>query len=215
MEPAMEPVMKPAEGPAEEVATAAGAASDLGTDLAADPAGDAPEPSSPSEPAHQEPGEPADHPETEEERVARERVEFDKLVAAFHGESAPDPQPNRPDSSAPRKIVRYPVLDPRPEWPSEILEPSDETTSDPLDHVEHYEQPDPPLPQVAAATLASWVMLLGGVGFLVLHTLLQWQTPEYLGWLAVIGVFGGIISLVMRMKPDRDEYDDPDNGAVV
>ena len=107
------------------------------------------------------------------------------------------------------------MLDPRPEWHAEIVEPTDETTADPLDYVEHYEQPDPPLPQVGAATLASWTMLLGGVGFLVLHTLLKWQTPDYLGWLAVIGVFGGIITLVARMKPDRDEYDDPDNGAVV
>jgi hypothetical protein len=201
--------MESAEGAAEEVATAAGAAADTTPDTAPD----APEPS------EHEPADPAGHPETEEERVARERVEFDKLVAAFHGESAPDPQPDRPQSQdpgpGPRKIVRYPVLDPRPEWPSEILEPTDETTADPLDHVEHYEQPDPPLPQVAAATLASWTMLLGGVCFLVLHTLLKWQTPEYLGWLAVIGVFGGIITLVMRMKPDRDEYDDPDNGAVV
>ena len=157
----------------------------------------------------------SEEPETEEERLARERVEFDKLVAAFHGESAPDPQPNRPQSPGPRKIVRYPVLEPRPEWNAEIVEPTDETTTDPLDYVEHYEQPDPPLPQVGAATLASWTMLVGGVGFLVLHTLLQWQTPDYFGWLAVIGVFGGIISLVARMKPDRDEYDDPDNGAVV
>jgi hypothetical protein len=142
-------------------------------------------------------------------------VEFDKLVAAFHGDSAPDPQPKLPGTAAPRKIVRYPVLEPRPEWRAEILEPTDETTIDPLDHVEHYEQPDPPLPQVGAATLASWVLIIGGVGFLVLHTLLQWQTDDYLSWLAVIGVFGGIVSLVARMKPDRDEYDDPDNGAVV
>ena len=157
----------------------------------------------------------SDEPETEDERVARERVEFDKLVAAFHGESAPDPQPQGPQTPAPRKIVRYPVLDPQPQWHPEIVEPTDETTVDPLDHVEHYEPPDPPLPQVAAATLASWTLLLGGVGFLVLHTLLKWQTPDYFGWLAIIGVFGGIISLVARMKPDRDEYDDPDNGAVV
>ena len=185
------------------------------------------------EPADEEQADHADRPEaetetesatgtgteTEEERVARERVEFDKLVEAFHGESAPDPQPNLPESHpeppAPRKIVRYPVLDPRPAWNAEIVEPTDETTADPLDHVEHYEPPDPPLPQVAAATLASWTMLLGGVGFLVLHTLLKWQTPDYFGWLAIIGVFGGIITLVARMKPDRDEYDDPDNGAVV
>jgi hypothetical protein len=157
--------------------------------------------------------------ETEEERIARERVEFEKLVAAFHGESAPDPQGGRPQpgpgAGGPRKIIRYPVLDPRPEWDGSIAEPTDETTSDPLDYIEHYEPPDPELPQVSAGTLASWTMLVGGVAFLVLHTLLGWQTPEYMGWLAVIGVFGGIITLVMRMKPDRDEYDDPDNGAVV
>ncbi|GAA1974334.1 hypothetical protein [Catenulispora subtropica] len=161
--------------------------------------------------------------ETEDERIARERVEFEKLVAAFHGESAPDPQGGRPEAgsgavpgpSRPHKIIRYPVLDPRPEWEGSIVEPTDETTADPLDYVEHYEPPDPELPQASAATLASWTMLIGGVVFLVLHTLLGWQTPEYLGWLAIIGVFGGIITLVMRMKPDRDEYDDPDNGAVV
>ena len=162
----------------------------------------------------------ADGAETEEERIARERVEFDKLVAAFHGESAPDPQgrrtePGVPGPAGPHKIIRYPVLDPRPEWDGGIVEPTDEITADPLDYVEHYEPPDPELPQAGAATLASWTMLIGGVAFLVLHTLLGWQTPEYLGWLAVIGVFGGIITLVARMKPDRDEYDDPDNGAVV
>ena len=169
----------------------------------------------PAEASAEDPAEAEPAEETEDERVARERVEFDKLVAAFHCDSAPDPQPKLPGGTGIRKIVRYPVLEPRPEWRAEILEPTDETTIDPLDHVEHYEQPDPPLPQVAAATLASWVLIVGGVGFLVLHTLLQWQTDDYLSWLAVIGVFGGIISLVARMKPDRDEYDDPDNGAVV
>lgn len=226
-----EPVesIESADAPAEEVATAAGGAADppselpdltglIGRDEPADRTGRTESTGStestrggPAEPAAQDRAE----PETEEERVARERVEFDKLVAAFHGESAPDPQPHRPETPGPRKIVRYPVLDPRPDWGQEIHEPTDETTADPLDYVEHYEQPDPPLPQVAAATLASWTMLLGGVAFLVLHTLLKWETPEYMGWLAVIGVFGGIITLVMRMKPDRDEYDDPDNGAVV
>jgi len=222
---------EPGDAPGEEVATAAGAGPAAAAD-GADGAGselndltELPELNSLTELPDlagltgvsglaETPGE----PETEDERVARERVEFDKLVAAFHGESAPDPQPQgpqAPQTPAPRKIVRYPVLDPRPEWHPEIVEPTDETTVDPLDHVEHYEQPDPPLPQVGAATLASWLMLVGGVGFLVLHTLLKWDTPDYFGWLAIIAVFGGIISLVARMKPDRDEYDDPDNGAVV
>ncbi len=85
-----EPVesVEPADGPAEEEASAAAAA--------ADPAAREPEPSG------EEPADRAGEPETEEERVARERVEFDKLVAAFHSESAPDPQPKRPESPAPR-----------------------------------------------------------------------------------------------------------------
>ena len=220
----------PSEVSAEEVATAAADSDGLPPDLieltelnelneASDVPDEDPDPSGRHEPGTEPQTEPKTgprtEPETEDERIAREREEFDKLVAAFHSESAPDPQPRRPETPAPRKIVRYPVLDPRPEWHAEIVEPTDETTVDPLDYVEHYEPPDPPLPQVGAATLASWTMLIGGVSFLVLHTLLKWQTPEYLGWLAVIGVFGGIISLVARMKPDRDEYDDPDNGAVV
>lgn len=222
--------VEPSDGPAEEVVTAAADAAELpsGSPGSSGSSG-SPDPAASADRATERPSEhPAvesrrenhaesrpEGPETEQERVARERVEFEKLVAAFHSESAPDPQPKRPESPAPRKIVRYPVLDPRPEWNAEIVEPADETTADPLDHVEHYEPPDPPLPQVGAATLASWTMLVGGVAFLVLHTLLQWQTPDYFGWLAVIGVFGGIITLVARMKPDRDEYDDPDNGAVV
>jgi hypothetical protein len=202
-------------GPAESAESTAESVEDVATDAAATTPADHTDQSDHAD-AASAPDADEDHgSETEEERVARERVEFDKLVAAFHSESAPDPQPQRPEGLGPRKIVRYPVLDPRPEWHAEIVEPTDETTVDPLDYVEHYEQPDPPLPQVAAATLASWTMLVGGVAFLVLHTLLGWQTPEYFGWLAVIGVFGGIITLVARMKPDRDEYDDPDNGAVV
>jgi len=215
---AVEAVESAATEPAEEVAAAGagvGPGAERGGDLGADLADDLGADQGADRSADRPEEDRSEEPETEEQRVARERVEFDKLVAAFHGESAPDPQPQRPETPGPRKIVRYPVLDPRPEWHAEIVEPTDETTVDPLDYVEHYEQPDPPLPQVAAATLASWTMLLGGVAFLVLHTLLKWQTPEYMGWLAVIGVVGGVITLVARMKPDRDEYDDPDNGAVV
>ena len=141
-------------------------------------------------------------------------MEFDKLVAAFHSESAPDPQPNRPQSPSPRKSSAIRCWN-RGRSRTRRSRAGRRDQVDPLDYVEHYEPPDPALPQVGGATLASWTMLVGGVGFLVLHTLLQWQTPDYFGWLAVIGVFGGIITLVARMKPDRDEYDDPDNGAVV
>jgi hypothetical protein len=143
-----------------------------------------------------------------EAEAARERAVFDELVASFHTETAPDP--------VPRKIVRHPVLNPEPVLEQPIVEPSDETTVDKYFPSEHFEPPEPPpLPQTSGATKASWTLLLGGVLFLVSRTLFQWDTEAWTFWLAVSAVFGGIVSLVMRMQPERDDYDDPDNGAVV
>jgi hypothetical protein len=143
-----------------------------------------------------------------EAEAARERAAFDELVASFHSETAPDP--------VPRKIIRHPVLNPDPVWDQPIIEPTDETTVDKYFASEHFEPPEPPpLPEASGATKASWTLLIGGVLFLVARTLLEWNTPPWTFWLAVGGVFGGIVSLVARMRPDRDDYDDPDHGAVV
>ena len=143
-----------------------------------------------------------------EAEAARERAAFDELVASFHSETAPDP--------VPRKIIRHPVLNTDPVWDLPIIEPTDETTVDKYFPNEHFEPPEPPpLPEASGATKASWTLLVGGVLFLVARTLLEWETPPWMFWLAVGGVFGGIVSLVARMRPDRDDYDDPDHGAVV
>jgi|SRR5882672_11019700 len=143
-----------------------------------------------------------------EEQAARERAAFDELVASFHSESAPDP--------VPRKIIRHPVLNTDAGWDHPIIEPTDETTVDKYFPNEHFEPPEPPpLPEASTATKASWTLLLGGVLFLVLRTLLGWQTEPWMFWLAVGGVFGGTVSLIARMRPDRDDFDDPDHGAVV
>ena len=143
-----------------------------------------------------------------EAQAAHERAVFDELVASFHTETAPDP--------VPRKIIRHPVLDVEPVWPEADGDEPDDPTVDKYFPNEHFEPPEPPpLPDTSGATKASWTLLIGGVLFLVLRTLLQWQTEEWTFWLAVAAVFGGIVSLVVRMQPDRDDYDDPDNGAVV
>lgn len=143
-----------------------------------------------------------------EAEAARERAAFDELVASFHSETAPDP--------VPRKIIRHPVLNTDPVWDQPIVEPTDETTVDKYFPNEHFEPPEPPpFPEASGATKASWTLLVGGVLFLVARTLLAWDTPPWTFWLAIGGVFGGIISLVARMRPDRDDDDDPDHGAVV
>ncbi len=139
--------------------------------------------------------------------AARERAVFDELVASFHTETAPDP--------VPRRIIRHTVLN-APEWSEPIIEPSEETTVDKYFPSEHFEPPEPPpLPEASGATKASWTLLVGGVLFLLLRTLLGWETPPWMFWLALASILGGILSLFARMRPERDEYDDPDHGAVV
>lgn len=156
----------------------------------------------------------ADARELSEE--ARERAIFDELVASFHSESAPDPVPRWPviedvsEAATPARGERTIV------WSQPIVELSDDATVDKYFPMEHFEPPEPPpLPVSSGATKASWTLLIGGVLYLLLHTLFQWNAPDWAVWVAVSSVFGGIISLVARMRPDRDDYDDPDNGAVV
>jgi hypothetical protein len=170
-----------------------------------------------------EPGQPEEPeaPQDPEAEAARERAVFDELVAAFHSESAPDPVPRWPvvedaaEAPAGSRPERPPVnLDVH--WDQPIVEPTDETTIDRYFPNEHFEPPDPPpLPEVSGATKASWTLLAGGVLFMLASTLLNWDTPRWAFWVALASAFGGIVSLVARMRPDRDEYDDPDNGAVV
>ena len=133
---------------------------------------------------------------------------FDELVASFHTETAPDP--------VPRRIIRHTVLNTPPAWVEPIVEPSDETTVDKYFPSEHYEPPEPPpLPAASGATKASWALLVGGVLFLLLRTLLAGRPSRGCSDLALASILGGIVSLFARMRPERDEYDDPDNGAVV
>ena len=169
--------------------------------------------------------------------AARERAAFDELVASFHSETAQDPVPRWPvaeDASesaadadagrtsaasdapapAPRKITR--VQRDLIYRDFSIVEPTDETTVDKYFPDEHFEPPEPPpIPEASGATKASWTVMVGGVLFLVANTLFAWETDTWMSWVAVGAVVGGFVSLVARMRPVRDDYDDPDNGAVV
>jgi hypothetical protein len=178
--------------------------------------------SSPSEPALPEEPDPTTDAESvdpvdalaastagSEAEAARERAAFDELVASFHTETAPDPVPRRPLTDL------RPVTDLQVQW-SSIEEPHDETTIDKYFPSEHFEPPEPPpLPETSGATKASWTLMIGGVLFLLARTIFELDTPPWMFWAAIGGVFGGIVSLVVRMRPDRDEFDDPDHGAVV
>ena len=188
--------------------------------------------------AAHDPAAAAGEPEgTLDAEAARERAAFDELVASFHSETAPDPVPRWPvaedasDSAAdadagrssaasdtpapaPRKITR--VQRDLIYRDFSIVEPTDETTVDKYFPDEHFEPPEPPpIPEASGATKASWTLMVGGVLFLIAKTLFAWETDTWMSWVAVGAVVGGFVSLVARMRPVRDDYDDPDNGAVV
>jgi len=73
----------------------------------------------------------------------------------------------------------------------------------------------PPLPSLDPITKGAWVALFGGPGYLLVATMVGWQVPGWLAFLAVAAFVGGFATLVIRMgdKPPRDSG--PDDGAVL
>jgi len=80
----------------------------------------------------------------------------------------------------------------------------------------HFVPPEPP-PLPAADTTArfAWLAVLGGPFLLLLAVLLGWDMTWWLTTLGIGGFLGGFATLVMRMKGDEDDEEDPGRGAVV
>jgi hypothetical protein len=71
----------------------------------------------------------------------------------------------------------------------------------------------PPLPELSMATKAAWTAGLGGPGYLVLSTLLHWETPQWAALLCVVAGIVGFGYLGTRLKDHPD--DDDDDRAVL
>jgi hypothetical protein len=80
----------------------------------------------------------------------------------------------------------------------------------------HFVPPEPP-PLPAADTTAkfAWLGVVGGPILLLLAVLFRWDMTWWLATLGVGGFLGGCVTLVVRMKTDDEEDDDPGRGAVV
>ena len=81
---------------------------------------------------------------------------------------------------------------------------------------DHFIPPDPPLqPLENRYTRYGWIALLGGCLLLLVPALLGSTLST--GWLliAVGGIIGGFVTLVMRMKDSPPTDSGPDDGAVV
>ncbi|GHC65648.1 hypothetical protein [Streptomyces flavofungini] len=80
----------------------------------------------------------------------------------------------------------------------------------------HFVPPEPPpLPDAEVTAKFAWLAVIGGPLLLLLAVLLGWQMTWWLTTIGIGGFLGGFATLVMRMKSDDDEDEDPGRGAVV
>ena len=100
--------------------------------------------------------------------------------------------------------------------------PRDYTTPEPADgdfdedDEGHFVPPEPPpLPAADATAKFAWLGVIGGPVLLLLAVLLGWEMTWWLTTVTVGGFLGGFATLVMRMRPDDENDDDPGRGAVV
>ena len=165
---------------------------------------------------------------------AQAEAVWNDLVAAFHDSQPLDgpvpwpeaenvAQPPAPGSLEPgARVVRPAVrpspprtVDPRLTWTSgDLIGPRDVPAAEPAPDA--FEPPTPPpLPTLDWPTRAAWLGALGGPGYLMAATILNWQTP---GWAAAACALAGLCGfgyLVSKLKPHRDDDDDDNFGAVV
>jgi hypothetical protein len=75
-------------------------------------------------------------------------------------------------------------------------------------------EPLPPPARMDAVSKGAWVALIGGPGYLLLGTLLQWTISGTEALAAIAAFVAGFVTLVVKMgdRPPRDEHDD---GAVL
>ncbi|MGW0826432.1 hypothetical protein [Streptomyces sp. NPDC002845] len=95
-----------------------------------------------------------------------------------------------------------------------VAEPAEEDLG--ADDEGHFVPPEPPpLPEADVTTKFAWLAVLGGPLLLLLAVLLGWEMTWWLTTLSIGGFLGGFAALVIRMKGDDEDDDDPGRGAVV
>ncbi|MFD4876886.1 hypothetical protein ACFWOB_26495 [Streptomyces sp. NPDC058420] len=80
----------------------------------------------------------------------------------------------------------------------------------------HFVPPEPPpLPSADTTAKFAWLGVIGGPILLLLAVLLSWDMTWWLTTIGIGGFLGGFGTLVMRMRTDEEDGDDPGRGAVV
>lgn len=124
--------------------------------------------------------------------------------------------PTRPDSSDGRQPPSArPEYQPRTDPEASLLDGLDSFGAELPDPEEGYDPPPPPpLPRLSRATTAAILAIV--VGMVVFF----WPSLLPMGQNAALlfgfgAVFGGFVTLVLRMRSGEDDEDDPDDGARV
>lgn len=181
--------------------------------------------------------------EPEEKGVPFDEAAAWEAIVAGYGDEPPDPPGAKPfksvedlallepetnegevEAQAPRKAEDKPAkplggsvsFAPGVGGPRDysVAEPSD----DDLDETDegHFVPPEPPpLPDADVTSKFAWLGVLGGPVLLLLAILLGWEMTWWLTTLCIGGFLGGFATLVMRMRTDDEDDDDPGRGAVV
>ncbi|MEU4489329.1 hypothetical protein [Streptomyces purpurascens] len=80
----------------------------------------------------------------------------------------------------------------------------------------HFVPPEPPpLPAADVTAKFAWLGVLGGPVLLLLAVVLGWEMTWWLATAGIGGFLGGFATLVMRMRTDDEDDEDPGRGAVV
>ncbi|MBK3581243.1 hypothetical protein JHN63_47235 [Streptomyces sp. MBT65] len=80
----------------------------------------------------------------------------------------------------------------------------------------HFVPPEPPpLPEADVTAKFAWLGVIGGPILLLVAVLLGWDMTWWLATVGIGGFLGGFATLVMRMRTDDEDGDDPGRGAVV
>ncbi|MFF5102506.1 hypothetical protein [Streptomyces sp. NPDC000134] len=163
-------------------------------------------------------------------------------IVAGYGEEPPDPPGAKPFKSVEDLALLEPETndkpagrpEERPEEPAPApklggsvsfapgVGPRDYSTPEPAeedfdtDDEGHFVPPEPPpLPQGDTTARFAWLGVLGGPVLLLLAVLLGWDMTWWLTTLCVGGFLGGFVTLVLRMRTDDEDGEDPGRGAVV
>jgi hypothetical protein len=141
----------------------------------------------------------------------------DPVSGAASGAGAADEpgEEKKPAKPLGSSVSFAPGVGPRDYSPAEPAETDVETDSDAEDEG-HFVPPEPPpLPDADTTARFAWLGVIGGPILLLLAILLGWDMTWWLTTICVGGFLGGFATLVMRMRPDDENDDDPGRGAVV